>query len=170
MAKPACTFCEVNEGVLMSTNLADGETVIVCGTCITGYALGLAATVTQGMDAAEAETYAGTLDAIRANDPRAARRPAKPKRQRPAVSAPPQPPLDGLESDAAGSVALPAPCGVCGSLTATGDADKLACDGCGRVIAYADGRPVTDELPATGDMATLSEPLALLDAPESEGT
>lgn len=144
MAKPACTFCEQFEGVLMSTNLDDGETAIVCGTCIVPYALGLATTVTTGMDEAEAAVYADAFAAIAANGPKAAGKPAKTRRARPAITTAPQPPLDGAESNADGRVALPVPCQSCGSQTATGDEDKLACDGCGKVLAYADGRNPED--------------------------
>lgn len=80
MALPTCTFCEQNQGVLMATNLADGDTQVACGPCLPGYALGMAAAMTDGMPPEAAEAYAAAFDAIYDNDPR----PGKPVRQAPA--------------------------------------------------------------------------------------
>ncbi len=72
MAKPRCTFCEENEGVLMVTNLVDGDTQIVCGIDLPGFALGMAAAMTDGMTPEESEMHGAALDAIRAHDCRVA--------------------------------------------------------------------------------------------------
>lgn len=141
MAKPACTFCEQNEGVLMDTNLDDGETQVVCGPCLPGYALGIAAALTQGMTPAQAAGYGELFDQIAGNDRRPPKPPAKGARGKRQRATPAEQPPDGSEQAAAGLVRLPAPCPQCGGETATGDAEKLACDGCGLVLATADDTP-----------------------------
>lgn len=123
---------------MMDTMLQDGETNIVCGVCIVSYALALAATVTQGMTPEQAEANAEQLDQISRNDPRQppSRPPAKGgRRHRQAASVDDLPDAVPVTEH---SVDLPEPCGTCGSLTATGDAEKLTCDGCGAVLATAD--------------------------------
>jgi hypothetical protein len=137
MANPACTFCEQNEGVMMSTNLTDGDTVIACGACLPGYALGMAAAVTQGMEQHEALQYADALDTIYANDPRAPKSDRLRPRGKTRKTAAPEPPADVAVSYATDTVSLVPPCSECGGETATGDANKLTCDGCGTVIATA---------------------------------
>lgn len=76
MALPICTNCEEREGLLMATMLTDGDTKVVCGSCITLYVLTLAAVLTEGMAKPEAEAYAEQLDAIYSHDPRPIARPA----------------------------------------------------------------------------------------------
>ena len=63
----------------MDTNMADGETQVICGPCLPAYALGMAAAMTEGLTPEQSEAYAAPLDQIRAND---ARPQATPKRQR----------------------------------------------------------------------------------------
>lgn len=138
MAKPTCTFCGQYEGILMDTNLDDGDTQVVCTNDLMMYALSMASSLTAGMTQEQAEAYAQLLDAIYANDPRGPKPPA-PAAGRKRRSAPePEMPPDGSEAASDGSVALLEPCGQCGAKTATGDAEKLTCDGCGAVLATAD--------------------------------
>lgn len=137
MPKPACTFCEVNEGVLMDTNLDDGETQVICGADLPAYALGMAAAMLQGMPRSQAEALSEALDAIYAADPRAPKPPAGRGGRKPKGQPAPEVPPDGAQQPATASVDLPVPCESCGGVTATGDAEKLTCDGCGAVIATA---------------------------------
>lgn len=137
MAKPACTFCEQNEGILMATTLDDGDTQIVCGGCMPAYAIGVATAIIRGMSKQEAGPYADALDALHAADPRGPRQPPPKAGRKPRSKPAAEPPSDAPQSHAGESVALPEPCQVCGSVTATGDAEKLTCDGCGTVIATA---------------------------------
>jgi hypothetical protein len=71
MPAPNCTMCEINQGVLMDTNLQDGETQVICGPCLPAYAICMAAALTQDMTTEGAEVYGPALDIIYANDPRA---------------------------------------------------------------------------------------------------
>ena len=93
MAAPTCTMCEENQGVLMDTNLQDGETQVICGPCLPGYVLGMATVLTAGMSVQESEAYGPMLDAIAANDQRPAKPPAtnarvrSPKSRQPEYSA-----------------------------------------------------------------------------------
>jgi hypothetical protein len=122
----------------MDTNLDDGDTQVVCSNDLMMYGLSLAAATTSGMTSEQAEAYSELLDAIYANDPRAPKPPPARGGRRRQNAQPPDVPLDDAESHADGSVALPAPCTQCGGKTATGDAEKLTCDGCGTVLATAD--------------------------------
>lgn len=142
MAKPTCTFCGEYEGVLMDTNLDDGETQVVCANDILMYVLGMAAALTSGMTREQADAYAPSLDAIYANDPRGPKPPAPPKRsKRTAGVSDPLPP-DGPQVDGDGLIALLTPCPQCGGKTAVGDADKLSCADCEAVLATADDASV----------------------------
>jgi hypothetical protein len=138
MALPVCTFCEQYEGVYMGTNLADGDTQVICAYDMPAFALGMAAAVTEGMTKVQADQYGESLDAIYAHDPRAPQRPAAKAKAKAKQPPPPQDPPDSAQSDAAVTVALVPPCDQCGSTTATGDAHKLVCNECGAVIATAD--------------------------------
>lgn len=135
MAKPTCTFCGQFEGVLMDTNLDDGDTHVICGNDLLMYSLSMASSLTDGMTKEQAEAYAELLDAIYAHDPRGPKPPPASSGRKRRVAAVPDLPPDGSESNADGSVALLAPCAQCGGLTAHGDAEKLTCDGCGAVLA-----------------------------------
>lgn len=135
MAKPTCTFCGQYEGVLMDTNLDDGETNVVCPNDLLMYSLSMAAAITDGMTKEQAEAYAEQLDAIYVHDPRGPKPPAPARGRKPRVAAAPDLPPDGAGSNADGSVALLEPCAQCGGKTATGDAEKLVCDDCGAVLA-----------------------------------
>lgn len=138
MAKPVCTYCDTYEGVLLVTNLDDGETQSVCGNDLLMYSLSMAAQLSQGMTAEQCDQYGALLDAIKANDVR----PAKPAGRRRAPKAPDPAPApqgsDGLETPALTRVELPKPCEECGSMTAVGDTVKLWCEKCGTVLATAD--------------------------------
>lgn len=136
--KPACTFCEGNEGALIISSLDDGDTQIACGVCLPMVALGMAAQLTQGMTIDQANAYAEMLDQIHANDPRPPKPPARGGKRKQAAADPEPPPPDGSETAATVTIELPQPCTQCGATTATGDADKLVCDGCGAVLATAD--------------------------------
>lgn len=138
MPKPACTFCGENEGVLMDTNLDDGETNVVCGPDLLMYSLSMTASLTDGMTKEQAETFAELLDAIYAHDPRGPKPPAPAAGRKRKVQAAPDLPPDGSEAAADGVVALLSPCSQCGATTAHGDAEKLTCDGCGAVLATVD--------------------------------
>lgn len=138
MAKPVCTYCAEFQGVLLVTNLDDGETQVVCGNDLVMYSLSFASQLTQGMTPEQSEAYGELLDQIRANDAR----PPKPAGRRRTSKAepahePPPPPVVAQWAPE-GTVALPEPCQLCGSKTATGDAVKLVCDGCDTVLATAD--------------------------------
>lgn len=138
MPKPACTFCEGNEGALIISSLDDGDTQIACGACLPMVALGMAAQLTQGMTIDQAEAFAPMLDAIRDNDPRPPKPPARGGKRK-AAEPPPEPTAsDGSQTAATVTIDLPQPCTQCGATTATGDDVKLVCDGCGAVIATAD--------------------------------
>lgn len=138
MAKPTCTFCGEYEGVLMDTNLDDGDTQVVCANDLLMYVLGMAAAISDGMTNEQAEAYAQSLDAIYEHDPRGPKPPAPRGGRKAKVTVEPELPPDGSEAAPDGSVALLTPCAQCGAKTATGDADKLTCDGCGAVLATAD--------------------------------
>lgn len=138
MANPACTFCEQYEGVLIATNLDDGDTQTLCGGCLPGWAIGMAAGLIGSMTPEQAAEHYDAIDQVYAADPRKPPPPAAPKGRKPRTRPQSEPPPDGPDSDAATAVQLPEPCDICGSLTATGDAVKLTCDGCGKVLATAD--------------------------------
>src|SRR5712691_8952762 len=69
MAKPACTVCGQNEGMLMVTSLDDGDTQVICGPDLPGFALGMAAGLTEGMEPDEASRYGDAFYAIAAHSP-----------------------------------------------------------------------------------------------------
>lgn len=138
MAKPVCTYCGEYEGVLLVTNLDDGETQVVCGNDLLMWTLSMTGQLTQGMTLDQAMAYGNLLDAIKANDPR---EPAKVTRSKPRKAEPaPEPPAAVSTTEPAhpGRIDVPVPCDICGATTATGDAEKLTCDGCGTVLATAD--------------------------------
>lgn len=161
MAKPPCSFCGENEAILLDSNLDDGETQGICGEHLPMYALTMAATLTVGFTVEQSEAYGELFDQIAANDARP--RPKKTGRggksssevtSAPAADAPPtgstahdpssipsasetvNPPSQSTDE---GHVSLPEPCPQCGGKSATGDEYKLTCDGCGTVLATADG-------------------------------
>lgn len=138
MAKPVCTYCDTYEGVLLVTNLDDGETQSVCGNDLIMYSLSMASQLAQGMTAEQCEQYGALLDAIKAADIR----PARPAGRKRAPRTPSGDPVlavpDGSEMPALDRVDLPEPCSQCGSTTALGDAAKLVCEGCGNLLATAD--------------------------------
>lgn len=138
MAKPVCTFCEQWEGVLMDTNLETGDTQVICGSDLLMYALSMTAALTAGMTTADADTYADLLDQIRANDPRPPKPPAKGGRKPKPATEPGDLAYDHVVDDNLTRLDMPKPCTQCGGTTATGDKEKLTCDGCGAVIATAD--------------------------------
>lgn len=137
MAKPVCTYCDENQGVLLVTNLDDGETQVVCGGDLVMWSLSMASQLTQGMTLEQSWEHAEALDMLKANDVRPVK--AAP-RSKPRKSAPEQVPPSAPQAPEAvppGRVTLPEPCELCGSLTAIGDADKLTCEGCDTVLATA---------------------------------
>lgn len=73
MAKPPCTMCEQFEGLLMMTNLDDGDTQVICVPDLPAFALGMAAGVTQGLTPDEAEAYGDAFDQLAQNDTRVKR-------------------------------------------------------------------------------------------------
>src|SRR5215469_17930637 len=123
MAKPTCTFCGEFEGVLMDTNLDDGDTHVICGNDLMMYGLSMAASLTDGMTKEQAEAYGELLDAIYAHDPRGPKPPPARGGKRRQAQAEPDVALDGTQPDGSESVALLNPCAQCGGLTATGDAE-----------------------------------------------
>lgn len=160
MANPRCTLCGENQGVFMDTNLMTGDSQCPCGPCLPMYALTFAAAMTQDMPPEVCESLGDLFDQIAAND-RRAKSSAPPARRKssgskrakdaddatdalsgdgttPDASSPPSTVQDAPRATEAASVDLPEPCGICGSLTATGDDVKLTCDGCGTVLATAD--------------------------------
>lgn len=138
MAKPVCTYCDTYEGVLLVTNLDDGETQSVCGNDLLMYSLSMASQLSQGMTTEQCEQYGELLDAIKANDIRQAR-PAGRRRASRATPADPAPEVPGQsEIPSLARVDLPEPCSACGCGTALGDAQKLVCEQCGEVLATAD--------------------------------
>lgn len=138
MAKPVCTYCDTYEGVLLVTNLDDGETQSVCGNDLLMYSLSMAAQLSQGMTVEQCDQFGALLDAIKANDVR----PAKPAGRKRAPKAPTADPApqgsDGADMPALTRVDLPEACPTCGCGTALGDAVKLTCEQCGEVLATAD--------------------------------
>jgi hypothetical protein len=138
VAKPTCTFCDAEDGLLMDTNLNDGETQVVGPNCLLGYILGMAAAMIGGMSEDEAKTHAEVLDTIYSLDRKPPKPPARGGGRKPKTTVQPEIPLDEPQSDATATVELPDPCSQCGSKTATGDAEKLTCDGCGAVLASVD--------------------------------
>lgn len=138
MAKPVCTYCGDFEAILLMTNMDDGDTQAICPSDVPMFILSMAGQVTEGMTPEQSEQFGALFDQIKAND---ARTPAPAARKRAAKSAPPAdppPPTAAPEAATAARVELPEPCPLCGSQTATGDAEKLTCDGCGTVLATAD--------------------------------
>lgn len=122
----------------MDTNLDDGDTQVICTNDLLMYVLTMTASLTVGMTKEQAEAYAELLDAIYANDPRGPKPPAKSGGRRRKAETQPDAASDDSEAAADDSVALLAPCAQCGATTATGDAEKLTCDGCGAVLATVD--------------------------------
>lgn len=137
MAKPVCTFCGEYEGILMDTNLDDGDTQVVCVNDLMMYGLSMAASFTSGMTKEQAETFSDQLDQIYANDPRGPKPPAKGSGRKQASKPAPEPAADGSQPLAEGQIEIPEGMCSCGSRTATGDTEKLVCDGCGSVLATA---------------------------------
>lgn len=70
MAQPICSFCESEHGILMVTDIIDGDTKVVGASCLPGYALAMTATVTTGMQPELAKAYGEYFDAIARNDSR----------------------------------------------------------------------------------------------------
>lgn len=138
MAIPTCTFCERNPGILLSANLDDGETNVVCGPDLMSYALTMAATLTQGMTPEQGQALGDLLDQIAANDPRPPKPPSGKSRKPKAAPAAPEQPAGAPGDPERVTVTLDEPCRQCGSETATGDTVKLTCDGCGAVLATRD--------------------------------
>ena len=138
MPSIACTLCETNQAIMMSTSLDDGQTMNVCPEDMLLYSLTLAANATIGMTEETAEAFSELLDQIYANDPRS-RKPAKKTGRRAATVSPELAP-DALEGGGTvvNTVALLSPCAECGGTEGIGDADKLACSNCGAIIATAD--------------------------------
>jgi hypothetical protein len=163
MANLTCSLCEQEQGLLMDTNLQDGDTTIVGPACMAGYALTMAASLTEGMPPEAGEAYGELLDRIAANDPR----PPKdaPRKRRgplsktladdsqepvpdspdihadgPAASAGTEAPPP-VPSDVPVAVTLPEPCPDCGATEGTGDDAKVVCNGCGKVIATTGEAP-----------------------------
>lgn len=138
MSKPVCTYCDTYEGVLLVTNLDDGETQSVCGNDLLMYSLSMASQLSQGMTVEQCDQFGALLDAIKASDIR----PAKPAGRRRAPKAPdPEPAMQvpgRAELPSLTRIDVPEQCGDCGSTTALGDAEKLVCEGCGNVLATAD--------------------------------
>jgi hypothetical protein len=144
----------------MDTNLDNGDTNVVCVNELTMYALTLAAEFTRGMTLEMAEAYAPLLNAIQDNDPRwrqpslydSDTGPAEPdtpddtSADPPVEGGPPVPIVAILGADGrdtgmtiiGNTIAIPPGTCACGSETATGDDQKLTCDGCGTVLATAD--------------------------------
>lgn len=136
MALPACSFCGEYESILTTTIFVDGETVSPCGNCVTAYAMSMAAEVSRDLTPDQATGLGGLFDTIASNDTRPPKPPAAPAARQPRKRKPAEQPQAASEpSDDTATVQLPQPHS-CGSETATGDADKLACDGCGTVLAY----------------------------------
>lgn len=119
----------------MDTNLDDGDTHVICGSDLLMYALSMTASLTDGMTIEQATAYAELLDAIYAHDPRGPKPPPATAGKRRKSQPEPDVAESGSEPAVDGSVALLEPCGQCGARTATGDAEKLTCDGCGAVLA-----------------------------------
>jgi hypothetical protein len=92
MATPTCTMCDQEVGVLITTMLADGETVVVGGQCLPGYALEMAAAMSQGMPPELGEALGGAFDRIAANDPRPAKPATRKARGKPEPAGPPAAP------------------------------------------------------------------------------
>lgn len=67
MAKPVCTMCSTYEGVLMHTNLVDGDTVVVCATDLLSFAIGMAAELTSEISTEQVQEYLSTLIQIAVN-------------------------------------------------------------------------------------------------------
>lgn len=138
MPLPACSFCGEYESILTTTIFADGETVSPCGNCVTAYAMSMAAEVSRDLTADQATELGSLFDTIAGNDTRPPKPPAAPAARQPRKRKPADPPEAASEpSGGAATVQLPA-AHSCGSETATGDANKLVCDGCGEVLATAD--------------------------------
>lgn len=138
MAKPVCTYCAEFEAILLMTNMDDGDTQAICPNDVPMFILSMAAQITEGMTPEQSEQYGQLLDQIMANDAR----PPKPRpRGRAAKAAPPvdPPPVpDVAVAPALARVELPEACPTCGNGTALGDADKLVCEQCGKVLATSD--------------------------------
>lgn len=142
MAIIPCTYCGDNRAIIMDINLGDGETASPCAVCIVPHAMNMAAAVTQGMTKEAGEAYGALFDAIAANDPRPPKPPARGGKRKAAAEPVPDVAPDGSQPLAEGQIALPPGSCPCGSATATGDAEKLVCDGCGSVLATSDDAAV----------------------------
>lgn len=70
MAQLPCTSCEAETAIVMFTDMSNGDTMSIGPQCLPGFALGLAATTSQGMAPETAEAYGAQFDQIRANDSR----------------------------------------------------------------------------------------------------
>jgi len=70
MANLVCTLCEGEAAVVLFTDMANGDTTNVGPSCISGFALGLAAATTADMPPELAESYGAQFDQIAANDTR----------------------------------------------------------------------------------------------------
>lgn len=121
--------------MLIQGDAATGDQTFVGPQCLPGFMLTAAAELTKDQSPEWWAEYGGQLDQLAAND----RRPDKPpsagkRRPRSAKQAP-----DGAEAAADAPVAVELSeddaCPQCGGRAATGDAEKLTCDGCGNVLA-----------------------------------
>lgn len=70
MAALTCGLCENEGAVLMYTVIENGDTINVGQACLSGFALGQAASLTEGMTPELCEAYGAQFDAIAANDKR----------------------------------------------------------------------------------------------------
>lgn len=89
MAQPVCNFCDNEYGLLMDTNLMEGDTKVVGANCLIGYALSMAVAVTAGMSPDTAVAYGDLFDQIAANGTRPERvtpQNAPGKRRKPGAS------------------------------------------------------------------------------------
>jgi len=136
--KPTCTYCGEFQGVLMVTNLDDGDTQIVCPNDILMWTLSMTAQLTTGMPADVAQAYGSLLDQIKANDPREAKPAPRRRTSKPAAAPQAQSEPGSSEGASLALVDLPEPCPQCGHAQGVGDETKLACAECGTVLATAD--------------------------------
>lgn len=70
MAIPNCTLCNGEQGLMLTTTLNDGDTIVIGGQCLASYVLAMAGSVTAGMSPEDCIEYGELFDAIAANDKR----------------------------------------------------------------------------------------------------
>lgn len=134
--QPVCTFCEDEYGLLMDTDLMEGDTKVIGPSCLIMYSLSLAANVTINISPELAEAYGELFDKIAANDSRrkTVNPPSEPEKQPPDGSVNTSAATQSGDSPASSDTTFPCP--ECQHPVTDDDGDGIRdCPNCGERFA-----------------------------------